>query len=202
MSKIINPQEWREASELVKKGGLIAFATDTVYGLACRYDNQDAQNRLIHCKGRPEEKPFPLVVGSLEQCEKICVLDERSRKIFNKWLPGAITLILPKKAEVPDHINNGKDTLAIRMIDGEGITELISDVGVPLFLTSANLSGDSVCMNAEEVNDRLGDKLDIIIDGKHRDGLASTILDCTKSELIVLRQGPITLEDIKLSLEE
>lgn len=196
MSKVISIKDWKIASEIVRQGGLIAFATDTVYGLACRYDNEDAQERLIHCKGRPEEKPFPLVVGSLEQCETLCELDERSRKIFNAFLPGALTLILKKKESVPNRVNQGKDTLAIRMIEGEGISELIQDVGVPLFLTSANLSGEPVCLDANEVEVRLGDKLDCILDGKHRDAQASTILDCTQSELVVLRQGPITLEEI------
>ncbi|MEG0077157.1 L-threonylcarbamoyladenylate synthase [Anaerorhabdus sp.] len=202
MSKVISTKDWKYASQIVKDGGLIAFATDTVYGLACRYDDEIAQERLVHCKGRPEEKPFPLVVGNLKQLETICELDDRSRKIFNLFLPGPLTLILKKKETVPARVNHGKDTLAIRMIDGEGIRELLQDVGVPLFLTSANLSGDPVCMNANEVNDRLGDKLDCIIDGQHRDALASTILDCTQTELVVLRQGPIQLEEILTKLEE
>lgn len=201
MAKIVDVKNWKEASEVVKQGGLIAFATDTVYGLACRYDDQVAQEKLKHAKARPEEKSLPLVVGSLKQCEEIAIVTNREKKIIEKWLPGAITLILKKKSSVPDWVTNGKDTLAIRMIDVEGINEMIQDIGVPLFLTSANLSGEPVCQDANEVNERLGNKIDIILDGKHRDGLASTILDCTQDELVVLRQGPIQIEDILKSLE-
>lgn len=201
MARIVDVAQWKEASEVLKQGGLVAFATDTVYGLACRYDNQEAQEKLKHAKARPEEKSLPLVVGSLIQCEEIAEIADREKKIIEKWLPGAITLILNKKSCVPDWVTNGKDTLAVRMIDVDGINEMIQDVGVPLFLTSANLSGEPVCQDANEVNERLGNKIEVILDGKHRDGLASTILDCTQPELVVLRQGPIQLEDILKSLE-
>lgn len=199
---IIEQKDWEKAAKVLKEGGIVAFPTDTVYGLACRYDDYNAQERLKHAKARPEEKSLPLVVGSLEQLKKIAYTDEKIEAIIHKWLPGALTLILKKRDNIEDWVTNGKDTIAVRMIDVPGINEMIQKVGVPLFLTSANLSGEPVCLDAHEVKSRLGNKIDCILDGKHSEALASTILDCTNEELTVIRKGPISLEDIIKTLEE
>lgn len=199
---IINQKDWIIAANILRNGGVVAFPTDTVYGLGCRYDDFNAQTKLRNAKNRPEEKSFPLVVGSMEQLKMIAETDDRIEKIVHHFLPGALTLILKKKNNVEDWVTDGKATIAIRMIDVVGINEMIQSVGVPLFLTSANISGEPVCRNAQEVLDKLGNKIDCVIDGKHIDSLASTILDCTKKNLTIVRQGPIGLEDILKILEE
>ncbi len=189
------------ATQCLKDGGIIAFPTDTVYGLAAKISHKEIQDRLKLVKGRPEEKPFPVVVGSLEQVGTLAKIDKRAECIMKKWWPGALTIILNKKEELEDWVSNGKSTIALRMIDDIAITQMIKDVGVPLFLTSANLSDEPVCLSGEEVEQRLGSRIDVVIDGRHQDNQPSTILDCTQEKLVVLREGPITLEEIEKSLE-
>lgn len=190
------------AKKCLEEGGIIAFPTDTVYGLACRSDRKDLQERLKHVKGRPEEKPFPIVVGSIEQCLQIAIVDERAMNIMRTCWPGPLTLILNRQGDIDDWIANGQKTIAVRMFDEEGITQMIQELNVPLFLTSANLSDEPVCQNGDEVLERLGERIDMVVDGCHRTGLASTILDCTQTELKVLREGPLSLEEIKEKLKE
>ncbi len=202
MTQRISINEKSLAISCLRDGGIVSFPTDTIYGVACRFDNQESQNRLKIVKGRPEEKPFPLVVGTVEQCELIAEIDERTKKIIRQWWPGALTLVLKKKKNLPDWMSNGKDTVAVRMINMPEITEIIQGVGVPLYLTSANLSDEPVCQSAQEVMEKLGGRVDLVIDGELRQGQASTILDCTQSKLIVLREGPISLEEIEKKMEE
>ncbi len=190
-----------EAARILKEGGIVAFETDTVYGLACRCDSERSVKRLREAKSRPENKPLPLIVSSFLQASTLVSFDLYSEELFKKLLPGAITLVLKKQEEVADWVSLGFDTLAIRMIDMPFINQMIDEVGVPLCLTSANSSGEPVCQNGQQINERLGDKVDYIIDGIHRDGLASTIIDCTKNELTILREGAITKEKIMKILE-
>lgn len=191
-----------KAQACLEEGGIIAFPTDTVYGLACRSDRQDLQERLKHVKGRPEEKPFPIVVGSIEQCQKIAVVNERVLNIMEACWPGPLTLILHRQENLEDWVTNGQKTVAVRMFDEKGISQMIQRLNVPLFLTSANLSDEPVCQNGDEVIERLGDRIDQVVDGSHRTGLASTILDCTQQELKVLREGPLSLKEIENKIME
>lgn len=190
------------AKQCLEDGGIIAFPTDTVYGIACRSDRKELQERLKYVKGRPEEKPFPIVVGSIEQCQKIAVVDEKIKKIMTTCWPGPLTLILNRQEEMDDWVTNGQKTIAVRMFDENGISQMIQQLNVPLFLTSANLSDEPVCQDGEEVLQRLGNRIDLIVDGSHRKGKASTILDCTQEELKILREGPISLEEIKQKMED
>lgn len=202
MARRITLDQLEVAKQCLEGGGIIAFPTDTVYGLACRCDSQELQERLKHVKGRPEEKPFPIVVGSFEQCQTLAVVDERTLKIMESCWPGPLTLILNRRDDVEEWVTNGQKTIALRMFDEEGITQMIQQCSFPLFLTSANLSDEPVCQNGDEVFARLGDRIDLIVEGKHRTGLASTILDCTQAELKVVREGPISLEVIYHKMKE
>ncbi|MFV0479232.1 MAG: L-threonylcarbamoyladenylate synthase [Anaerorhabdus sp.] len=195
-------QELDVVAQQLQDGKIVAFPTDTVYGLACRSDSQELLERLRRVKGRPEEKPFPIVVGSIEQCEDVAIVDQRALQIMSQWWPGALTLVLNKKSKVEDWATQGRSTIAVRMLDEEGISEMIKNVGVPLFLTSANRSSDPVCKTGDEVMGRLGERIDVVVDGKHQDNLASTILDCTQEKLSVLREGKISLEEIEKSIRE
>lgn len=185
------------AKQCLEEGKIVAFPTDTVYGLACRCDKQELQERLKHVKGRPEEKPFPIVVGSFEQCQELAMVDERTEKIIETCWPGPLTLILNRRDDVNEWVTNGHKTIAIRMFEEEGITQMIQQCPFPLFLTSANLSDEPVCQDGDEVIARLGERIDLVVEGRHRSGKASTILDCTQVELKVLREGPISLEEIE-----
>lgn len=195
-TKVINKEKVKEIAECLHNGGVVAFPTDTVFGLGCIYDNETAIAHLKNAKLRPETKPLPMMVTNLEQLERVAFVDERVRRIAGEFMPGALTLVLKKRMVIPDFATNGKDTIAIRMPDDEFVLQLIASVGEPLLVTSANLSGNTSATSTDEVIAQLDGRIDLIVEGHSKDSVASTIIDATGEELCVLREGPLTLEQI------
>ena len=186
--------------EILNRGGVVAFPTDTVYGLAVRYDLKEAILKMKEAKQRPETKPFPMMVSSKAQIERVAVTDARSQKLIDHWMPGALTLVFKKRPEVDELVTNGFPTIGIRMPDDEFVLEIINRVGVPLLVPSANLSGQPSCTTSEEVLKQLDGRIDAGVLGESGASTASTVCDTTGDELKILRQGPIKLEDLKASI--
>ena len=186
--------------EILNSGGVVAFPTDTVYGLAVRYDLKEAILKMKEAKQRPETKPFPMMVSSKAQIERVAVTDARSQKLIDHWMPGALTLVFKKRPEVDELVTNGFPTIGIRMPDDEFVLEIINRVGVPLLVPSANLSGQPSCTTSEEVLKQLDGRIDAVVLGESGASTASTVCDTTGDELKILRQGPIKLEDLKASI--
>ena len=186
--------------EILNRGGVVAFPTDTVYGLAVRYDLKEAILKMKEAKQRPETKPFPMMVSSKAQIERVAVTDARSQKLIDHWMPGALTLVFKKRPEVDEFVTNGFPTIGIRMPDDEFVLEIINRVGVPLLVPSANLSGQPSCTTSEEVLKQLDGRIDAVVLGESGASTASTVCDTTGDELKILRQGPIKLEDLKASI--
>ena len=139
------------AAEVLKNDGVISVATDTVFGVCARYDHEAAQEKLREVKNRPLTKAFPLMCADEAQIKEVAYVDERSEKLIRAFMPGPVTLILKKKEEVPAYVNGGMDTLAIRMATSEQLRKLIGAVGCPLFMTSANQSGQPTCTSLDEI---------------------------------------------------
>lgn len=186
--------------EILNRGGVVAFPTDTVYGLAVRYDLKEAILKMKEAKQRPETKPFPMMVSSKAQIERVAVTDARSQKLIDHWMPGALTLVFKKRPEIDELVTNGFPTIGIRMPDDEFVLEIINRVGVPLLVPSANLSGQPSCTTSEEVLKQLDGRIDAVVLGESGASTASTVCDTTGDELKILRQGPIKLEDLKASI--
>ena len=186
--------------EILNHGGVVAFPTDTVYGLAVRYDLKEAILKMKEAKQRPETKPFPMMVSSKAQIERVAVTDARSQKLIDHWMPGALTLVFKKRPEVDELVTNGFPTIGIRMPDDEFVLEIINRVGVPLLVPSANLSGQPSCTTSEEVLKQLDGRIDAVVLGESGASTASTVCDTTGDELKILRQGPIKLEDLEASI--
>ena len=186
--------------EILNRGGVVAFPTDTVYGLAVRYDLKEAILKMKEAKQRPETKPFPMMVSSKAQIERVAVTDARSQKLIDHWMPGALTLVFKKRPEVDELVTNGFPTIGIRMPDDEFVLEIINRVGVPLLVPSANLSGQPSCTTSEEVLKQLDGRIDAVVLGESGASTASTVCDTTGDELKILRQGPIKLEDLEASI--
>lgn len=186
--------------EILNRGGVVAFPTDTVYGLAVRYDLKEAILKMKEAKQRPETKPFPMMVSSKAQIERVAVTDARSQKLIDQWMPGALTLVFKKRPEIDELVTNGFPTIGIRMPDDEFVLEIINRVGVPLLVPSANLSGQPSCTTSEEVLKQLDGRIDAVVLGESGASTASTVCDTTGDELKILRQGPIKLEDLKASI--
>ena len=138
--------------------------------------------------------------SDIKQIEEIAVVNDVARKIINQFMPGPITIVLKKKDNIDDWVTNGKDTIAIRMATSKTLEELIKKVNCPLFMTSANKSGESPCINIDEIKESCP-SIDGILEGKVIFGQGSTIIDCTTESIMILREGPITLEQILNSKE-
>lgn len=183
-------------AELLMEGSVVAFPTDTVYGLGVIYDDEDALKQLKEAKGRPENKPIPTMVASLEQMMQVAEVNDMAKKLADAFMPGALTLIMKKKQETPAYVTNGMDTIGVRMPDDEFILELIGKCGKPLLVTSANKSGEASGISDEQVLSQLDGDIDAIVLGEASGKLASTIVDVTGDTFKILRDGPIREAEI------
>lgn len=193
--KRLKENEINEIVEILKYDGVVSVATDTVFGVCARFDHKAAQERLREVKNRPLTKAFPIMCANKEQIQNICYIEESSEKLIDAFMPGPVTLILRKKEDIPSYVNGGMETLAIRMATSKTLEAIIDALGCPVFMTSANQSGQPVCENLDEIEKQCP-LLDAMVEGEVSLGEASTIIDCTKEDITILRQGPIKLEDI------
>ena len=199
--KIYNKNDIEELAKILRNDGVISVPTDTVYGVCAKMDSRKAYNKLVSTKNRPINKPFPVMCADEKQIETIAIVDDKAQKLINAFMPGPITLVLKKRQSVPDYVSNGLNTIAIRMATSKPLEELIKKVGCPIFMSSANQSGEPTCTNLDEI-EKACPNLDGMMEGKVSFGMASTIVDCTSVNVKILRQGPITEERIKKVLDE
>ena len=195
MVRRYNEKEIDKLADILINDGVICIPTDTVYGICGSINSKKACDRLVEIKGRPGNKAFPVMCSDKKQIGDIAVLDERSSLIIDAFMPGPLTLILKKRDVLEDYVTNGGDTIAIRMAMSDVLVDLINRVGCPLFLTSANRSGEMECSNLDEIEEKLP-FLDGILEGDAFFGKPSTIVDCSGKDLKVLREGPISIEEI------
>ncbi|HCQ55735.1 MAG TPA: threonylcarbamoyl-AMP synthase [Clostridiales bacterium] len=197
--KRYNQNEIDKLAEILKNNGVISVPTDTVFGVCAHINSINAYNKLIKTKNRPITKPFPIMCADKEQIKEIAIIDIRTEKLIQKFMPGPITLVLRKKEGLPEYITNGWDTIAVRMATSKALEELIRKTGSPLFMSSANQSGEPTCKNLDEI-ERCCSNLDGMMEGEVSFGIGSTIVDCTSNELKILREGSISIEQIKEEL--
>jgi len=190
----------RRAAELLSRGGLVAFPTDTVYGLGAAAFNGDAVRSLYSAKDRSGEKAIPILLSAASEIDLVAVnVDSRARRLAQRFWPGPLTIVVPKHGSVPKAI--AESTVGIRVPDHAIARTLISLAG-PLAVTSANLAGHDSPVTALEVLEQLGGRVGLILDGGVAPGgVASTVVDCTKAELVILRRGPLTLEELRAALD-
>lgn len=199
----INNQKIKETAEKIKKGGIVVFPTETVYGIGTNALNAEAVKKLYQIKERPLNKPISLLVNSIEMIEKIAKdISEIEYKIIKRFFPGPLTIILNKKDIVPNIVTSNQKTVGIRMPENEIALKLIEYAGIPLATPSANISGKPSGTEIKDIIKELGEKVDCYIDGgKSKLGLASTIVQVVNGEPKILRQGFITEEQIKKEVE-
>ncbi len=189
---------WESAATLLKNGGVIAFPTDTVYGLACSPSSEQAVKKIYALKGRDFKKPLVLMCADLAAAQTLTgpwgsdVLD-----IAQRYWPGALTLILPRNERtVPDAVMAGGDRVGIRIPGNTALLTLLSSLPFPLAVTSANRSGEKELLSAKEVDILFGKELDGIVndDTALQGGIPSTVVDVSTVPWKVLRQGPVKIE--------
>ncbi|MBR3242945.1 MAG: threonylcarbamoyl-AMP synthase [Parasporobacterium sp.] len=182
------------AGQILKNGGIVAFPTDTVYGLGAVFSDENAVQKLFEAKGRDEGKPLSILVGSAEQAEMLASeIPEKAKRLMQKYWPGALTIILKKKPEVSKRITAGGETVGLRMPAYPITLELLQAAGSPLAAPSANTSGKRSSVSASDVIEDLDGKIDLILDGGECPvGISSTVVDLTGNEPVILREGIIT----------
>ena len=176
-------------------GGILAFPTDTVFGLGCIKDEK-AIRRIYEIKGRSFDKPLPVMCSNLDMIESIAYVSDKARKIIDAFVPGAITLIFKKKDNVEDFVTQGKDTIGIRVPDDEFILNLINRLNMPLMVTSANNSGEESLLKWKDVYKVMNGKIDGIVCENATGDTSSTIVDVAGEQIKILREGPIGLKEI------
>lgn len=192
----------KKAGDILKAGGLVAFPTETVYGLGGNALDPQASMKIYAAKGRPSDNPLIVHIAELEQLEKITTeIPEGAKILAEKYWPGPLTMILPKADIVPRETTGGLDSVAVRFPSDRIAQELIKAGGGFVAAPSANTSGRPSPTMAEHVEEDLGDAIDMIIDGGQVGiGLESTIVDFTEEVPVVLRPGYISLEMLKETL--
>jgi len=192
-------QQVEQGISILKQGGIVAFPTDTVYGLGACISIGYAVERVYRVKERPRSMALPLLLADASQIGEVAEpVPLIAWLLADKFLPGALTMVLHKSESVPDIITGGGTTVAVRIPAHPVPVALARGLGAPIVGTSANLSGKPSALTADEVYAQLGDKVDLIIDGgRCPGGKESTIIDLTGETPVVLREGAILRKELE-----
>jgi L-threonylcarbamoyladenylate synthase len=192
----------KEAAQIIKKSGLVAFPTETVYGLGANALDENAVKKIYKAKGRPSDNPLIVHVSHINQLSHICKdISDDAYKLYNKFSPGAITIVLKKQDKIPKITSGNLTTIGVRIPSNNIAIELIKSCGVPICAPSANISGKPSPTNARHVYFDLNKKIDIILDGGECEvGVESTVIDMTAKTPTMLRPGAITKKMIEEAL--
>ncbi|MBN2256656.1 MAG: threonylcarbamoyl-AMP synthase [Anaerolineaceae bacterium] len=195
-----DPLALQKASEIIIASGLVAFPTDTVYGVGVRADKEEAIEQLYMIKARSAEKPIPVMLGNMKQLKKVVrFISPAARRLAERFWPGPLTLILPKRPNLPVNLTN-LPGIGVRIPDHPFARALCLKCG-PLAVTSANLSGNPEALNVQGVLQQLNGKLDLVVDGGDSPGgVASTVVDITGEKPCIIRSGLVTGEMITQAL--
>lgn len=194
------PGALEAALEVLQQGGLVAFPTDTVYGLGALIQRPKAIEQLYRVKGRESSKAIPVLLGDLEELARVALQPRAwALRLAERFWPGPLTLVVPKHPALPA-ILSALPTVGVRMPDHPTALALLRRTG-PLAVTSANLSGGASAVTAGEVLEQLQGRIPLILDGgRAPGGKPSTVVDCSGEEPKILRPGPISLEDLLQAL--
>ncbi|MBQ9327305.1 MAG: threonylcarbamoyl-AMP synthase [Solobacterium sp.] len=196
--KRFSSHEITVAAAVLKQDGCIAVATDTVYGVCARM-SEAGQQALFEVKHRPVSKQFPVMCLDEAQLMELAEVTDTARIVIHRFMPGPMTVILKRKESLPLYVSGGGETIAVRLATSEQLRQLIRETGSPLFMSSANQSGQPECSTMEQI-EAACPLLDAILEGTPSFGKASTIVDCTHDDVHVLREGPVTAEEIQYEL--
>jgi L-threonylcarbamoyladenylate synthase len=192
-----------KAVAALRDGGVIGLPTDTLYALTAVASDESAVRRVFQIKGREPDKPLPLFVSGLTMAERIAVFNDLARLLAERFWPGALTIVLPKQPAFDSLALAGESTVALRVPDHPIALAVIEAAGQPVTATSANLSGGPDPITADEVRRQLGDTVDFVLDaGPCAVAVASTIVDCSRAEPVIIRAGAIDEVAITAALRE
>lgn len=197
-------REIQKGIHILKAGGVVAFPTDTVYGLGADASNNYAVEKIYQLKQRPSHLPLPLLLAEAAQMIEVAeAVPDIAWFLAKHFWPGGLTLVLPKASSVSEIVSGGGNTVALRVPDHPIPLAIIRGLGVPLVGTSANRSGEPSVLTGGEVYEQLGNHVDLIIDGgRCPGGLESTIVDLTRGTPVILREGAISKDEFQRVYEK
>ena len=204
ISDVVRQQrEIARAAEFLRQGQLVAFPTETVYGIGALGLDMAAVEALYEAKNRPASKAFSLQVADVSMVPQVAAYVPRSaRLLMEKFCPGPITVVLPKASAVPYKVPGGRDTVGVRIPAHPVALALLQAVGKPLAVPSANISGHTSPLSANDVYADMAGRLPLILDGGTCPvGVESTIVDCTGSKIKILRHGAISEAEIQAAIQ-
>ena len=192
-------EDIQQAAEIIKNGGLVAFPTETVYGLGADALNPEAVGKVYAAKGRPSDNPMIVHISSKDDLTKLtCGITDDMKLLMDAFWPGPLTMVVPARAIVPRVTTGGLDTVAVRMPSDPLAAALIEKSGVPIAAPSANVSGRPSGTNVQDIIEELDGKVDYIIDGGSTAiGLESTVIRVVNQKIEILRPGKITLDELE-----
>jgi tRNA threonylcarbamoyl adenosine modification protein (Sua5/YciO/YrdC/YwlC family) len=209
MSKVfhIDPEEPSAevinlAASVLRNGGIVVFPTETVYGIGAAATSWYGPVELFDIKVRPLDKPLPWLVEGAGDLERFGTdVPEYAKRLAEEFWPGGLTLVVPASDEVGSDFKDERDAIALRSPDHRAVQELIMACGSPIAATSANTSGQPAAASFDELEERIIAAADVVLDGGASEvGVASTVVDCTGDEPVVLREGPVTADQIESAL--
>jgi L-threonylcarbamoyladenylate synthase len=183
-------ESYPRAAKVIRRGGLVVYPTDTVYGLGCDPFNARAVRKLFEAKGRTT-KPVPVLCSSLEKAEELVVFGAKAERLAEEHWPGALTIVAPLSSSLPSQLTQWGPNLGVRVPNHPGCLKLIEACGGRLTGTSANLSGRPSARSAGEAVDQLGDSVDLVLDGGRLQAKESTVVQVVGEAVTILRTGPV-----------
>lgn len=185
-----------KAAQVIRRGDLVIYPTETVYGLGCDPLNIQAVKRILEVKGN-RNKPLPVLAASITDAEKVAYISQNGKRLAAKFWPGPLTMVFPKKQILPDVVTFGLNSVGLRIPNNQVVLQLLKMCGGLLVGSSANRTGEEPPRRVEEMPDELKTMVEVVLDGgPTAQGVPSTVVDLTQKKPRVLRQGSITLKEI------
>ena len=187
---------YQEALDALNNHQVIAFPTETVFGLGVFYDDQKAYELLNAVKRRREDKPYTMMLSKVEDIFKYADVDNKYLNVIKKYMPGSLTILVKSKDNVPGYVTHNTGVIGIRIPSNKEALELLAFVKKPLLVPSANRANQTPARTSEEVVAIFGDEIKVVVPGQIQSGEPSTIIDITGSEMKLIRKGPIPFEEL------
>ena len=193
-------QVYEKALEALNNHQVIAFPTETVFGLGVFYDDEGAYHLLNGIKRRREDKPYTMMLSDVNDISKYAIVNEKYLPLIKKYMPGSLTVLVRSKENVPGYVTHNTGIIGIRIPENKEALDLLKFIKKPLLVPSANRADQKPALTDDEVKAIFQDEIKVVVPGKTCQGQPSTIVDLTGDEIKLIRKGPISLEELNLTL--
>ena len=195
-TKVYKSDEYIKLVDDLLNGEVVGFPTETVYGLAIVYDSKKAFDKLYEIKNRSINKPISMMVANKDILKSVAYVDENSQKVIDSFMPGAVTIILKAKEDLPYFVTFNQDTIGVRIPTNDVAINILKSVNKPLLVTSANISSEPSLIKANDVYNKFNGLIASLIDEDAINGVSSTVVD-VRNDIKIYREGPISKNDIE-----